>query len=126
MGAATVAGSVATPWTRWTRRIPAPHPHARWPGYAFAVAAVALVTALIGLALRWTDLPNSSPLYLIAVLAAAALYGRGPAVLAAVLAFAAFDFFFVEPVHILTAREPREWLTPLVFPPTALVTRPLP
>jgi signal transduction histidine kinase len=77
---------------------------------------------LIGLALRWTDLPNSSPLYLIAVLAAAVLYGRGPAVLAAVLAFVAFDFFFVEPVHILAAREPREWLALLVFLLTGLVT----
>src|SRR5262245_8255063 len=93
-----------------------------WQGYAFAVAAVALLTAVIGAVMRWTPLPNSSSLYLVTVLAAAALYGSGPAVLAAVLSFFAYDYFFVEPVHVPTVRDPREWLYLLIFLLVALVT----
>src|SRR3712207_3918361 len=95
------------------------HLRAGWRGYAFAVAAVALVTLLVGVVLGRTDLANSSSLYLIAVLATAASYGRGPAVLASVLALVAFDFLFVEPTFAFTLPStlfnPQAWITLLLF-----------
>jgi two-component system sensor histidine kinase KdpD len=42
--------------------------------------------------------------------------------LAAVLAFLAFDFFFVPPVYTLTVSDPEEWVALLLFLLTAFVT----
>jgi two-component system sensor histidine kinase KdpD len=41
-------------------------------------------------------------LYLLAVMASAVLFGRGPAILASVASFLAFNFFFVEPHYTLS------------------------
>jgi len=95
---------------------------AHWADYAAAFASVALVSALIGLVLGSVNLANSSMLYIIAVLATAVLYGRGPAVFASVVAFVTFDWFFVPPVHELTVSDPGEWVSLLLFLLTALVT----
>lgn len=65
--------------------------------YAAAVAVVGACT-LLGLAAFETfHLANIVMLYLAGVVVAAVWLGRGPAVVAAVLGVAAFDFFFVEP-----------------------------
>lgn len=61
-------------------------------------------------------------LYILAVLLAALVGGRGPAVLAAVLAFFEFDYFFVEPRYSITVADPAEWLSLFIFLVTALVT----
>jgi two-component system sensor histidine kinase KdpD len=70
---------------------------ARWPGYAWGIAAPALCT----LAGVWTsplfELTNIAMVYLLAVALIAARYGRGPAIASSILAVAAFDFFFVPP-----------------------------
>jgi len=65
---------------------------------------------------------NVSMLYLLAVLAVAARFGSGPAVLASVLAFFAFDWFFVEPLHTLTVSDPEEWLALLLLLVASVVT----
>lgn len=65
---------------------------------------------------------NLSMLYLVAILAAASLFGRGPAILAAVAAFLAFDWFFVEPVHTFAVVDPEEWVALLLFLLTAVLT----
>ena len=98
------------------------HLRAGWRGYAFGLAAVALVTLLVGVVVRQTDLANSSSLYLIAVLVTAATHGRGPAVFASVAAFVAFDLVFVEPLYIFTPASTEQWATLLLFLLTALVT----
>ena len=103
---------------RWLERSARP----RAVGYAVALALVALVTTAIGATPVHVTLAHPAPLYLTAVLACGAIYGRGPAVLAAVLSFLAFDWFFVSPVHTLTVANPDEWAALLLFLLAALVT----
>jgi len=91
-------------------------------GYAAALLGVTLVSLFIGLVLGHVSLANISMLYLLAVLAAAVGFGRGPAVFASVSAFLIFDWFFVEPIHQFTVTDPEEWLSLLFFLLTATVT----
>jgi two-component system sensor histidine kinase KdpD len=91
-------------------------------GYAAALGAVTLVSLLIGLVLGKVNLANISMLYLLAVMAAAIGFGRGPAIFASVSAFLIFDWFFVEPIHQLTVSDPEEWVSLLFFLLTATVT----
>src|SRR5512146_3068643 len=91
-------------------------------GYAAALGAVALVSGVISLALGRVHLANISMLYLIAVLATAIALGRGPAILASVAAFLAFDWFFVEPFGTFTVADPAEWMALLLFLITAVIT----
>src|ERR1700704_1349399 len=83
-------------------------------GYVAALGAVGLVSLLIGFVLGQVNLTNISMLYLIAVMATAVAFGRGPAVFASVAAFLVFDWFFVEPLHQFTIADPEEWVS-LVF-----------
>jgi len=95
----------------------------RWYlGYTSALAAVSAVSLLIGLVLGQVNLANSSMLYLLAVMATAVAFGRGPAVFASVAAFLVFDWFFVEPVHQFTVTDPEEWVSLVFFLLTATVT----
>jgi two-component system sensor histidine kinase KdpD len=91
-------------------------------GYAAALGAVTLVSLFIGFVLEQVSLANVSMLYLLAVLATAVAYGRGPAIFASVSAFCIFDFFFVQPHHQFTVSDPAEWVSLLFFLLTAIVT----
>jgi len=95
---------------------------AQLPAYASGLGAVALVSVFIGLVLRSVNLANVSMLYLMAVLATAVAFGRGPAVFASVVAFLTFDWFFVDPIHEFTVANPEEWVSLLFFLLTAIVT----
>ncbi|HXC39528.1 MAG TPA: universal stress protein, partial [Burkholderiales bacterium] len=67
---------------------------ARWPGYVAGSAAVALCS-VIGLLLEHEqELINLVMIYLLGVMLVAMRFGRGASVFTAVLAVAAFDFFF--------------------------------
>ena len=90
-------------------------------GYALALAGTALVSLLIAGIRAYAHIPNLSLLYLFVVLALASTIGRRPAVLAAVLAFLAYNFLFVEPRYTFTIHDPHQWLALLVFLVTALV-----
>jgi two-component system, OmpR family, sensor histidine kinase KdpD len=69
----------------------------RWRGYAAALAACAL-TALLATPLRGLlELSNIVMMFLLAVVGVGYVYGRGPAVAAAFLGVALFNFFFVPP-----------------------------
>ena len=72
---------------------------ARIQAYAGAIAMVA-VSTLVGLwiAPRWGTAPVDM-IYLPAVLAAAALWGLGPALVAGLAAALAYNFFFTAPIH---------------------------
>ncbi len=89
--------------------------------YPIALGSVAACTGLI--ALLRLPLPGAhlAILYLLPVLAVASLWGRGPALAAAVLSFLTYNFSFIDPVFTLTIRDPGEWPTLLVFLFTALV-----
>ncbi|MBA2449542.1 MAG: DUF4118 domain-containing protein [Chloroflexi bacterium] len=91
-------------------------------GLISAVLGVAVATALIGWLRGHADIPNLSMLYLLVVLGLASAFGRAPAVLAAGLAFLAFNFFFVEPVHTFHVANPQEVLALGVLLLTAVVT----
>ena len=91
-------------------------------GYAAALGGVTLVSLFIGFVLGQVNLANVSMLYLLAVMAAAIGFGRGPAIFASVTAFLIFDWFFVQPVHQLTVSDPGEWVSLLFFLLTASVT----
>jgi two-component system sensor histidine kinase KdpD len=65
--------------------------------YSLALGIVLVCTLLATLILHKLDLANIAMMYLAGVVVAAVWLGRGPAVLAAVLGVAAFDFFFVPP-----------------------------
>ncbi len=68
-----------------------------WPRYAWSLAACVGTTLLTLPMVALFDLANIVMLFLLCVVLVAVKLGRGPAMLAAVLSVAAFDFFFVAP-----------------------------
>ncbi len=91
-------------------------------GYGLSLIGVAAITRLISLLFTRWHIANISMIYLLLVLALAVLYGSGPAVVASIAAFLAFDWFFVQPTWSLTIRDPDEWLALVLFLVTALIT----
>ncbi|HEV8499948.1 MAG TPA: two-component system sensor histidine kinase KdpD [Casimicrobiaceae bacterium] len=65
--------------------------------YAWAVLACLATTLLATPLVSWFDLANIVMLFLLTVVLVALKWGRGPAVLAAFVSVATFDFFFVSP-----------------------------
>lgn len=65
-------------------------------------------------------LQNLSMLYLAAVLLSAVIAGRVSALLAAILSFLAYNFFFIEPTGALTVAQPHEVLSLVIFVAVAL------
>jgi two-component system sensor histidine kinase KdpD len=79
--------------------------------YFAAAGLVALCTLVAFSLFRRLDLANIAMLGLAAVVVAAVWLGRGPAVLAAVLAVASFDFFFVPPKFTFAVSDVQYLLT---------------
>jgi two-component system sensor histidine kinase KdpD len=92
-----------------------------WKGYVLSFLGVALVSGCIALIQQVVHIANISLLYLLVVLWLATVFGRGPALLASVLAFLEYDVFFVPPVFRLTVDDPTEWLSLSALLITALV-----
>lgn len=80
-------------------------------GFILAPALIAAVT--MGASVVRAFLPETEIVmsYLLAIMVVAFAYGRGPALAAAGLAVAAYDFFFVPPVLRLTVADARHLLT---------------
>jgi two-component system sensor histidine kinase KdpD len=101
--------------------MPMPHDYAVEPmnrnwtggtwGYAAAVAGVALCTAVDWALLRGLEPFNLVMTYLLVVVLAAFYFGRGPAIVSAVLGILCFDFFFVPPYFNLAVADPQYLLT---------------
>jgi len=90
--------------------------------YLWALAACALTT-LVALPLQPIfDLANIVMLFLLAVVGVAMRLGRGPAVLAAFVNVAAFDFFFVAPQLSFAVSDVQYLLTFAVMLAVGLVT----
>ena len=68
-----------------------------WRGYAAALAACALTALVATPLLGVLELTNIVMIFLLAVVGVGYVYGRGPAVAAAFLGVALFNFFFVPP-----------------------------
>lgn len=77
----------------------------RWPGYLAAGLACALTAVLATPLIPVLELSNIVMIFLLIVVAIALRYGRGPAVLAAFLGVALFDFYFVPPRFTLAVSD---------------------
>ena len=90
-------------------------------GYAVAVGIVLAATVLAALTQRWLGLSDLSLVYMLAVVAVAARTDTGPAALAALLSFLAYNFFFIEPRYTLYIAARHGVATVLLFLAAALV-----
>ena len=84
-------------------------------GAAAAIGSVAVAVGAGKLLNLWLRLPNLSMIFLIAVLFCAARFGARAAVLAGLLSFLAYDFFFIEPLYKFTIDEPHEFFALVIF-----------
>lgn len=99
----------------------------QWPrpeltGLAITPFAVAFATVAGLVAKHFLVLPNVSLIFLTAVLFCAVIFGTWSAVIAAVLSFLAYNFFFIEPVHTFTIASPHELLALFMFLLVAIFT----
>lgn len=76
--------------------------------YGAALASVASVTYAMTLVRPLVEPANISLTYLLAVLVAAAIGGSGPGLLASLLGFLGYNFFFVQPLYVLTVANPQD------------------
>src|SRR5437588_2095220 len=90
--------------------------------FVAAAAAVAITTAFIDLIVGRAQIANISMLYLVAVLIVAVAFGRVAAIVASILAFVTFDWFFVPPTHQLVVADAEELFSLALFLITAVVT----
>ena len=100
------------------RRRPAP---ADAPAYGWAIAAVAVATAICWLLASVSELSNLVMVYLLGIVVVAMRTGRGPSLVAAVLSVAAFDFFFVPPHFTFAVSDARYVFTFVVMLAVGLV-----
>lgn len=92
-----------------------------WAGYAWAILATGLCTA-VGLVMTPRfDPVNVAMIYLLAVVVIALRFSRGAAILASVLSVATFDFMFVAPHGTLTVHDAQYLLTFAIIVGVALV-----
>lgn len=89
-------------------------------GYLATLLVCALVTVLAAVLAPYLDLSNVIMLYLLAVVAIAVRFGRGPGVLASFIAVGVFDFFFVPPRMSLSVSDTQYLLTFVVMLTVAL------
>lgn len=76
--------------------------------YGLAFTSIVLVTATMTLIGQSLDSSNISLIYLLAVLFTATYTGTGPGITASLMSFLAYNFFFVEPLYILTVNRPED------------------
>ena len=75
--------------------------------YALSAGIIALATLMLARLSTDFQVTNIALLYLLVVLLIATTIGRGPAILASVLAFLGFNYFFVEPLHSFRVTNPQ-------------------
>ncbi len=87
-----------------------------------AVGGVAVVTGIIYAYHLYPTIPNISLVFLLLILLLASTRGRYAAIVAAVVAVLAFDFFLVPPLYTFAISRWEEWIALFVFLVTALIT----
>jgi two-component system sensor histidine kinase KdpD len=83
---------------------------------------VAAVTWLLGVTFGRLHLASIAMVYFLLVVMLAVVFGSGPAIAAAVLAFLAFNWFFVEPVGSFTVQDLDDWVALGLFLVVAVIT----
>ncbi|HRI66586.1 MAG TPA: sensor histidine kinase KdpD, partial [Polyangium sp.] len=91
------------------------NPAPEWQSYTLAMLIVTATTGIAATARAIYAVPDLEVLYFVAVMVAAVNLGRGPAIGAAALAVASYDFFFVPPFHTLSVSDGRYFLTFLMM-----------
>lgn len=79
--------------------------------YAWTTLVVAATTVVALAVHRWLAAPDVEILFLLGVMIAATLFGRGPSLLAAAASVAIYDFFFVPPLFDFAVADFRHVLT---------------
>ncbi|MGB8346351.1 MAG: sensor histidine kinase [Ktedonobacteraceae bacterium] len=101
-------------------------PPSRWKRYfvdsLLALAGVVLVTGLIAATQLYPRIPTITLIYLLIVLALASTRGLFSAILASLLSFVAFDFFFVIPFYTFIIPRAADLFTLVVLLATAIIT----
>lgn len=90
--------------------------------YLVGSLGVGAITVGIAIVLSHVTVPNLSVIYVLLVLWLGSRYGKAPAVVASLLAFAAYDYFFVPPVGAFTVAGPSQLLELILLLTVALVT----
>jgi two-component system sensor histidine kinase KdpD len=90
--------------------------------YPLTAAACVIPTLVASLLFPYFDLANIVMLFLLTVVVVAVAFGRGPAVLAAFLSVASFDFFFVPPRLSFAVSDVQYLLTFIVMLAVGLIT----
>jgi two-component system sensor histidine kinase KdpD len=96
---------------RAEQRRPGFAPTTPWRGYAGAIPVVLTCTAVVWLMSGRFDLSNLSMAYLLGVVVVAMAFGRGPAILSALLSVVLFDFLFVPPRFTLAISDTQYFVT---------------
>lgn len=99
-----------------------PHGMQAYLPYLATAGLCALTTAIATPLRSYLDLANIVMLFLLTVLVAAMKFGRGPAVLAAVLSVGFYDFFCVPPIYSFAVTDAQYLLTFAVMLLVGLVT----
>jgi two-component system sensor histidine kinase KdpD len=106
-------------------QLPAPAEE-RWKRYLIdslvAAGGALVITGIIYAFHLYPTIPNISMIYLLLILLLATTRGRYAALVAAVVAFLAFDFFLVPPLYTFVISRWEEWIALFVFLVTALIT----
>src|SRR5690349_5444225 len=92
-------------------------------GCCTAVLGVGLTTAALAPFQAEVSVTTVALAYLLLVLFLATLWGRAPAAVASVLATAAFDFFFLPPIHTFAIAQRQNWLALAAIVITAVIAR---
>ncbi len=84
-------------------------------GYIFAVLCITAATALFYPGRAYFAKGQWTLLYLLLIGLVAGLSGVRPALLAAVLAFFFWNYFFLPPFHTFIVEDPKDWISLLAF-----------
>jgi two-component system, OmpR family, sensor histidine kinase KdpD len=89
--------------------------------YLLAILLVGLITGVLHLIRDVLNVEVATVLYLLPVVISTLLWGLGPGVVAALTAFFAFNYFFIEPRFTLLVQRPQDLLVLAVFLATAVL-----
>ena len=84
-------------------------------GYLLAIGLMAIATGVFYLVRDYFAKGQWALLYLLIIGLIAGLRGVRPAMLAAILAFLAWDFFFLPPYHTFRISDPKDWIALIAF-----------
>ncbi|HEU5100264.1 MAG TPA: DUF4118 domain-containing protein, partial [Roseiflexaceae bacterium] len=92
-----------------------------WRRFALSAGAVALATLVLAQLSADFEVTNVALIYLLVVLLVATISGMGPGILASLVAFLGFNYFFVEPLHSFRVTAPQDVLQLVTFLVVAVV-----